>query len=172
MRRRVRHQHRLKPAERISGGKGTNGGLQQRSATEGPWSRSGRGPRTHHGRNESGRGICAAVGAHGTVEQIVDRGQVLDGQTLSNRQYCPATVVQGHFRRRDVASALCGEEGAGSVTRRKKARTGASNGTGTRTSRLVGGHEVRSEDSAREKVLETSFFLRRRERTRDRRHGQ
>ena len=37
----------------------------------------------------------------------------------------------------------------------------------------VGGHEVRSEGSAREKVLETSmFFWRRRERTRDGSDGQ
>ena len=35
---------------------------------------------------------------------------------------------------------------------------GTSNGTGTKISRLVGGHEVRSEGSAREKVLEKSIF--------------
>ena len=81
-----------------------------------------------------------------------------DGQTLSNRQDFPGTAVQGHSRRRDAASALCGGEGAGSVTRRKIARTGTSNGTGTRTSRLVGGHEVKGEGSAREKVLDTSIF--------------
>ena len=53
---------RLKPAERSGGGKGTNAGLQRRSATEGPWSRSWTtvhlgvgwsGPRTHHRRNEA-----------------------------------------------------------------------------------------------------------------------
>ena len=122
----------------------------------------GSGPRTHHGKNEAGRGTGAALGSHGRVEHAVDRGEVRDGQTLSNRQDFPATAVQGHSRRRDPASALCGGEGAGSVARRKKARTGTSNGTGTRTSRLVGGHEVRSEGSAREKVLETSIFWRRR----------
>ena len=35
VRRRVRHLHRLKPAERSGGGKGTTAGLQRRSATEG-----------------------------------------------------------------------------------------------------------------------------------------
>ena len=41
VRRRVRHLHRLKPAERSGGSKGTNAGPQRRSAIEGPWSRSG-----------------------------------------------------------------------------------------------------------------------------------
>ena len=124
----------------------------------GPVGVGGSGPRTHHGRNDAGKGTGAALGSHGRVEQAVD-GEVRDGQTRSNRQDFPATAVQGHSRRRDAASALCGGEEAGSVTRRKKAGTGTSNGTGTRTSRLVGGHEVRGGGSAREKVLETSIFL-------------
>ena len=33
--------------------------------------------RTHHKRNEAGRGTGAALGAHGKVEQAVDRGEVL-----------------------------------------------------------------------------------------------
>ena len=37
VRRRARHLHRLKPAERSGGGKGTNAGLQRRSAINGPW---------------------------------------------------------------------------------------------------------------------------------------
>ena len=102
MRRRVRHRRRLKPAEPSGGG--AVRGLQQRSATEGPWSRFGTtvhlgvggfDPRTHHGRNEAGRGTGAALGSHATVEQAVDRGKVRDGQTLSNRQDFPATAVQG-----------------------------------------------------------------------------
>ena len=87
-------------------------------------------------RNEAGRGTGAALGSHGRVEQAVNRGEVRNGQTLSNRQDFPATAVQGHrppLRRRDAASASCGGEGAGSLARRKKARTGTSNGTGTRT---------------------------------------
>ena len=79
----------------------------------------GFGPRTHHGRNEAGRGTGAALVSHGTVEQAVDRGKVRYGQTLSNRQDFPATAVQGHSRRRNAASAFCSGEGAGSVTRRK-----------------------------------------------------
>ena len=107
MRRRVRHRRRLKPAERSGGG--AVRGPQQRSATEGPWSRFGTtvhlgvggfDPRTHHGRNKAGRGTGAALGSHATVEQAVDRGKVRDGQTLSNRQDFPATAVQGHSRRR------------------------------------------------------------------------
>ena len=100
-----------------AGGGGAVRGPQRRSATEGPWSRFGTtvhlgvggfDPRTHHGRNEAGRGTGAALGSHGTVHQAVDRGKVRDGQTLSNRQDFPATAVQGHSRRRNAASALCG----------------------------------------------------------------
>ena len=53
------------------GGKGRNAGSLRRSATEGPWSLSGTtvhlgvggsGPRTHHCRDEAGRGTGAPLG--------------------------------------------------------------------------------------------------------------
>ena len=77
VRRRVRHRRRLKPAERSGGG--AVRGLQQRSATEGPWSRFGTtvhlgvggfDPRTHHGRNEVGRGTGAALGSHDQLNKL------------------------------------------------------------------------------------------------------
>ena len=171
VRRGVRHLHRLKPAEHGGGGKGTNAGLQRRR-TEGPWSRSGTtvhlgvggsGPKTHHGRNEAGRGTGAALGSHGRVAQAVDRGEVRDGQTLPSRQHFPATAVQGHSRRGVAASALCGGEGAGSVTSRKKARTGTSKRHWRENFKT--GWRLRT-------CWNRRIFWRRRERTRDRRHGK
>ena len=132
----------------------------------------GRGPRTHHRRDEAGRGTGAALGSHGRAEQAVDRGEVRGDQTLPNRQDFSATAVQGLSRRRNAASASCGGETAENVALRRKARTGSSDGAGTGTSRLVGCHEVMCEGSARDRMLETSKFLGRTGRTSVRRHGK
>ena len=87
VRHRVRHLHRPQPLER---GKSPDAGQQRRSATKGPWSRSGTtvhlgvgrsGPRIHHGRDEAGRGTGAVLESHGRVEQAVDRRQVQGDQS-------------------------------------------------------------------------------------------
>ena len=81
-----------------------------------------------------------------------------DGQALSSRQNIPANAKHSHARRNGVVSAFgCGTVD-GRAARRKKARTGSSNGTGTRAPRLVGGLEVKGATSAGELVLETSKF--------------
>ena len=54
----------------------------------------------HHGRGAAGRDAATAFGSLGRAQQIVDRGQVQDGATLS------ASAVQSHARRRGAVSAF------------------------------------------------------------------
>ena len=90
---------------------------------------------------------------------MVDREQVQDGQTLSNGKNFPAMAVQSHARGGGAASAFGGGKVAGHAAGEKKARTGCSDGTGTRAPRLVGSHEVKGTTLARELMLETSKLL-------------
>ena len=61
------------------------------------------------GRRDAG----TAFGSLGRAEQIVDRGQVHDGQALSSRQNLPANTVQSDVHRGGSVSAFGGGKVAG-----------------------------------------------------------
>ena len=148
VRRRVRHSHRARQLSAVFSARAQtrayNEAVQQKgrgplAGTSVHLSLGGSDSGAHHGRDAAGRDAGTAFASLGRAEQIVDRGQVQGGQALSNRQNTPAKAAQGHSRRR--SAFVCGKV-VGSSAGRKKARTGSSNGTGTRVPGLVGGHEV------------------------------
>ena len=69
----------------------------------------GSDPGDHHGRDAAGETL-APLSAHLEELNTVDRGQVQDGQALSDRPDLPANAVQSHSPRRGAVSAFgCGK---------------------------------------------------------------